>query len=96
MTVHCAGVQLGVGENRKGYGLCTLKDVDGDVIIVEGPYEGMMSAMTKTFIEGTGKWRGIKGSFESRLLVRNRPNQGAMPGTYQACRNEKGTFELPK
>ena len=26
VTIHCEGVQVGVGENRKGYTLCTYKD----------------------------------------------------------------------
>ena len=95
ITFHCEGVQVGIGENRNGYSLCTYKDVDGDMIIGGGPYTGLIH--DEKFLEGTGKWKGIKGGIsESKRLVRNRPNQEAMPGTYQGCRTEKGTLELPK
>ena len=94
VTIHCEGVMVGVGENRKGYNLCTCKDVDGDMIIQGGPYSGLI--MEFKFIEGTGKWKGITGSFVSHRLVRNTPAQEATPGTYQGCRKNKAKFELPK
>lgn len=91
---HCEGVQRGLGSERTGYGLCKIVDDDGDMIIAEIPYSGLTYDVK--FIEGSGKWKGLKGSLHSVLTVRSKGGKGAMPGTYQGCRREKGTFELPK
>jgi hypothetical protein len=93
-VVHCEGVQRGLGPERTGYGLCKIVDDDGDMIIADIPYSGFTYEVK--FIEGTGKWKGLKGSLRSERTVRSRDGRGAMPGTYQGCRREKGTFELPK
>lgn len=94
MIVHCEGVQMGFGPKRKGYGLCTAKDLDGDMIIFGGPYRAPGDSDYK-WLFGTGKWKGIKGSLEGQRIVRSKPGKGAMPGTYQGCNRIKGTFELP-
>ncbi len=92
--VHCDGVQRGVGPERTGYGLCKIVDDGGDVIIAEIPYSGFTYDVK--FLEGTGKWKGIKGSLHFERTVRSKEGKGAMPGTYQGCRREKGSFELSK
>ena len=95
MTFHCEGVQLAGGNNRKGYGFCTSKDIDGEVTIFElGPYSG--PGGQGKFVEGSGKWKGVKGNFEWSRVLQNKPGQAAMPGTYQGCRKVKGMFKLPK
>jgi hypothetical protein len=93
-VVHCEGVEHGFGAERVGYGLCKIMDDDGDVIIADIPYSGFNYDVK--FLAGTGKWKGIKGSLHSERLVRSKPGKGAMPGTYQGCRREQGTFELSK
>ncbi len=93
-VVHCEGVQRGLGPERTGYGLCKIVDDDGDMIIADIPYSGFTYDVK--FIEGTGKWKGIKGALRSERTVRSKDGKGAMPGTYQGCRREKGTFELSK
>jgi hypothetical protein len=93
MVTHCEGVQMGLGQKRKGYGLCTAKDLDGDMIIYGGPYAAPGSPWK--YILGTGKWKGIKGTFTGQRIVRSKPFKGAMPRTYQGCSRVKGTFELP-
>src|SRR5262249_18101906 len=93
-VVHCEGVQRGAGPERTGYGLCKIVDDDGDMIIADIPYSGFTYDVK--FIEGTGKWKGVKGSLRSERTVRSKEGKGAMPGTYQGCRREKGTFELSK
>ena len=93
-VVHCEGVQRGLGPERTGYGLCKIVDDDGDMIIADIPYSGFTYDVK--FIEGTGKWKGLKGALRSERTVRSRDGKGAMPGTYQGCRREKGTFELSK
>lgn len=91
---HCEGVQRGAGPQRTGYGLCKIVDNDGDMIIAEIPYSGLVYVVK--FIEGSGKWKGLKGSLHSVLTVRSKAGMGAMPGTYQGCRRETGSVELPK
>lgn len=93
-VVHCNGVEHGLGAERTGYGLCKIMDNDGDLIIADFPYTGFDYAVK--FLSGTGKWKGVKGSLDSVRLVRSKPGKGAMPGTYQGCRREQGTFELLK
>lgn len=93
-VVHCEGVEHGVGENREGYGLCRIMDDDGDVIVAEIPYKGFVYDVK--LLAGTGKWAGVKGSLHSERIVRSKPGKGAMPGTYQGCRREVGSFELAK
>ncbi len=93
-VAHCEGVQRGVGPQRTGYGLCKIVDGDGDMIIAEIPYFGIPYDVK--FLEGTGKWKGIRGALHSERIVHNKPGKGAMPGTEQGCRREKGSFELSK
>ena len=93
-VAHCEGVQYGVGPKREGYALCTIMDVDGDMIIGKFPYSGLEYEVK--FIEGTGKWKGIKGSYGSKRIVKSKPGKGSMPGTFQGCRKNQGTFELSK
>jgi hypothetical protein len=93
-VVHCEGIQRGVGPERSGHGLCKIVDDDGDMILGELPYTGF--SYDVRFLDGTGKWKGIKGTVRSERALVSKPGQGAMPGTYQGCRREKGSFELSK
>lgn len=95
MTIHCEGVQMGIGPKRKGYYLCKATDLDGDMIIYGGPYAAPGSGSGAKIELGTGKWKGIKGTFNRKRIVRSKPRKGAMPGTYQGCHKVKVTFELP-
>jgi hypothetical protein len=94
MTIHCEGVQFGLGPKRRGYGLCKATDLDGDMMIYGGEY-GAPGTSFGTFMAGTGKWKGIKGTGLRKRLVRSKPRKGAMPMTYQGCHKVTGTFELP-
>jgi hypothetical protein len=69
-------------------------DSDGDMIIGEFPYTGINYGVR--LLDGTGKWKGIKGALQSERTHVNKPGRAAMPGTFQACRREKGSFELSK
>jgi hypothetical protein len=91
---HEAGIQRGIGPERIGHGLLEITDNVGDTIIVGGPYAGFSG--TWDLLEGTGKWKGVKGSLHSERIVFNNPTKPAKPGTYQACRHETVTFELGK
>jgi hypothetical protein len=94
MTIHCEGVQFGLGPKRIGWGLCKSTDLDGDMIIYGGEYGPRGTSFGK-FLGGTGKWKGIKGTNLRKRLVRSKPRKGAMPGTYQGCHKVTGTFQLP-
>jgi hypothetical protein len=94
VTIHCEGVQMGLGQKRTGYGLCKATDLDGDMMIFGGPYTGL-GWDGCMLMAGTGKWKGVKGTLPRERLVRNKPGKGAMPGTYQGCHRVKVTFELP-
>jgi hypothetical protein len=70
-----------------------MMDPDGDFVILEitmapGETEGNIK-----FLQGTGKWKGIKGSGKVRAITRGKP---ITPGTVQSCSRSMGTFELPK
>jgi hypothetical protein len=83
-VINEAGVQRGLGPERTGYGLLKIMDNDGDTIIVGGPYTGFSG--TWDLLEGTGKWKGVKGSLQSERTLANEPSRPAKPGTYQSCR----------
>ena len=68
-----------------------LIDPDGDILIVERTGTGK-EAVGK-FLEGTGKYKGVKGGFRIEPIARGKP---AMPGTVQECHHAVGTFELRK
>jgi hypothetical protein len=93
-VIRCEGIQRGGGPTRIGDGYCKIVDEDGDAIIAQMPYVGFDYDVK--FLEGTGKWTGVTGSLRSTRLVRSPDGKGAMPGTFQGCRLERGQFELPK
>ncbi len=93
VTMHCEGVQFGLGPKREGYGLCKATDLDGDMMIFGGRYVGPGTGDWK-FIVGTGKWKGIKGTSQRERIVRSKPGGGAMPVTYQVCHKVTGTIQL--
>jgi hypothetical protein len=94
LTVHCEGVAMGVGPKRKGYVLCKNTDLDGDMLIYGGPLTAPGSSDFK-FMQGSGKWKGIKGTMPLRRIAGSKPGKGAMPGTFQHCHRATVTFELP-
>jgi hypothetical protein len=94
VTIHCEGVQFGVGPKREGYGLCKATDLDGDMMIFGGRYVGPGTGDWK-FMAGTGKWKGIKGTSLRERIVRSKPGGGAMPATYQVCHRVSGVFDVP-
>ena len=76
-----------------GLGYHKFMDPDGDFVILEttrapGEMEGNIK-----FLQGTGKWKGIKGSGTVRGIKLGRP---ITPGTNQGCSRWTGTYELPK
>jgi hypothetical protein len=55
-------------------------DADGDFIIMENTLED--SEITFKFLQGMGKWNGIKGEGKGKVLMKARP---ITPGSIQSC-----------
>jgi hypothetical protein len=70
-----------------------LMDPDGDFVMLETTMAPGETEGTFKFLEGTGKWKGIKGGGKAKALTRGNP---IAPGTVQGCNRWTGTFELPK
>ena len=72
-----------------------LMDPDGDFVIMETITSGARGETEGSFkfLQGTGKWKGIKGSGKVRAITSGKP---IMPSTGQGCGRYTGTFELPK
>ena len=66
-------------------------DPDGDMLIWGSPEAGGLA--NQDLLEGTGKYKGIKGNLMSE--VTGRAKRPVKPGTFQQCRLFKGEFELP-
>ena len=66
-------------------------DPDGDYIVIE-LYEDGKKAIT-TFLQGTGKWKGITGLGKYEHITRGKP---ITSGTVQECVRETGKFQIPK
>jgi hypothetical protein len=70
-----------------------LMDPDGDFVILETTMAPGETEGNFKFLQGTGKWKGIKGSGKARAITSGKP---ITPGTSQGCGRWTGTFELPK
>jgi hypothetical protein len=92
---NCTVFHVGVARNTPGktsaYGYSKYMDLDGDFVVMESIREG--SEIRCKFLQGTGKWKGIKGEGKVQRITVGRP---ITPGTSQYCTRDIGTFELPK
>ena len=68
-------------------------DPDGDFVLLEITFAPGETEGNFKFLQGTGKWEGIKGSGKGKVITRGKP---ITPGTAQVCSRWTGTFELPK
>ncbi len=78
---------------RTGLGYHKLMDPDGDFVILETTRTPGETEGNCKFLQGIGKWKGIKGSGKVRAITLGKP---ITPGTDQGCGRWTGTFELPK
>lgn len=90
-TVHCEGIWRGLGDDRRLHAYCRIIDPDGDIAVVEWNAKGKEAGAE--FLEGTGKYKGIKASYTSEPLARGKP---PMKGAFAGCNTLKGTYELAK
>lgn len=91
-TFHSVSVMRIIAGKRYQNGYTKFMYPDGDCFFVEISRDGGQIADAK-LLHGTGKWKGITGSGKITSLSRGKP---IMPGTYQGCVRNTGTFELPK
>jgi len=93
MTSHCIGATKVIAGQATSLTYSKFLDTDGDFVVLETTAAPGEKESTFTFLGGTGKWKGIKGSGKIRVIARGKPIQ---PGTFQICYKGTGTFELPK
>jgi hypothetical protein len=95
LTFHGIGVARDLADKRRHrYGYIKFMDPDGDILITEN-FHTLDTGQEAdwNFLQGTGKWKGIKGGGKLRRLAVGKP---ISPGTSQYCTRHIGTFELPK
>jgi hypothetical protein len=90
-TLFYVGVAQMTPQKTTAHGYTKYLDPDGDYVIMESIREG--SETTMTILQGTGKWKGIRGGGKLRRIASGKP---IAPGTSQICARHTGTFELPK
>jgi len=90
-TVFYVGVARNMAGKTSAYGYSKYMDPDGDFVVMESIREGAETHCK--FLQGTGKWKGIKGEGKVRRIAVGKP---ITPGTSQYCTRHIGTFELPK
>ena len=92
---NCTVFYVGVARTMPGmstaYGYSKYMDSDGDFVVMESIREGAETHCK--FLQGTGKWKGIKGEGKLRRIAAGKPISA---GTNQYCTRHIGTFELPK
>jgi hypothetical protein len=96
LTSYCLAVRKFLaGKPHKSLTYTKFMDMDGDFFIVETARDGTEAGPegTWTFLEGTGKWKGIKGGGKAWFSARGKTQT---PGTLQGRVRMTGTFELPK
>ena len=92
-SYHLLGVSRQMGDNVTNFGYSRYMDSDGDFVVQENFYSLEGKEAIWKFLYGTGKWKGIKGSGKTTVVIRPKP---IAPGTRQGCLRSTGTFELPK
>jgi hypothetical protein len=91
MTLHCVGIFRVMDGKSSATSYCKGMDPDGDIVVQEHTRVG--PEVTWKFLQGTGKWKGIKGGGKGKVITRGKP---ITSGTTQSCSRVIGTFELPK
>ena len=81
-THRCMGVTRIVSGDRWTTGYCKYMDPDEDFFILayDGPTGG--KPVPWEFIQGTGKWKGIKGGGTAQAITKGKP---IVKGTFQYC-----------
>jgi hypothetical protein len=90
-SVHCAGYGRITQGKFSGTGSCLWTDPTGDIFV--GEYQAVPDKPgIWTFLSGTGKWQGIKGSGEFHPVSRGKDFPD---GTFALCNGHFGKYTLP-
>ena len=90
-TFHVVAIAKTVDGKRRSDSYWKIMDPDGDVVVAEAVVLGPEKTMK--FLDGTGKWKGIKGEAKGKTTA---TGKFIAPGTIQTCSRYTGTFELEK
>jgi hypothetical protein len=91
LSYHCVGVVKVEGDKSMRTAYCKFQDPDGDACVGETIQVGTEGVWK--FLQGTGKWKGIKGGGKNWPISNAKPIK---PGTWQGCIRATGVYELPK
>jgi len=92
-THKCIGVTRIAGGPPWTDGYCKYMDPDGDFFLVHARGEMGPKGLPWKFMQGTGKWGGIKGGGLVHNMTKGKPIE---EGTAQFCIKIEGTYELPQ
>lgn len=93
LTHRCMGISRIEGAEYTTTGFCKYLDPDGDFFIVAYDGPGGSNPLPWNFVQGTGKWKGVKGSGTVQAITQGKP---IAEGTFQFCSKITGTYELPQ
>jgi hypothetical protein len=96
MTSYCLAIRKFVsGHQQKSLTYTKFMDKDGDFFVVETIRDGTETGPegTWTVLQGTGKWKGIKGGGKAWFSGRGKAQT---PSTAQGRVRMKGTYEVLK
>ena len=88
---HCECALRGVGENLHVFCYCRFIEPNGDIVIMK--YEVNGKEAGSTLLEGTGKYKGIKGGHKSVPIARGKP---PIQGVATGCQKLTGAYEIAK
>ena len=92
-THKCIGVTRVMGGPPITTAYCKYMDPDGDYFIVIGEGEMGQKGLPWEFLQGTGKWEGIKGG---GIVYNITKGKAIEEGTHQYCIKVEGKYELLK
>jgi len=96
LTSHCVAIRKFVaGKQMKSLTYTKFMDSDGDFFVVEtvGDALEIWPEGKWVFLEGTGKWKGIKGGGKAWFTARGK---AITSDTFHGRVRMTGTFEMPK
>lgn len=89
-TTRCVGYVRETGGAPYGKGTCKWFTVAGDTAV--GEFEFDKSGARFTWLNGTGRLKGVEGGGSFQFVSQGRP---AEPGTSQGCRRDWGSYKVP-
>jgi hypothetical protein len=89
-TYHCTCILRTGRAGLASHCYCKYMEPDGDFVTGESTATGPEGRWE--FLEGTGKYKGIKGGGPNQPFVSGKP---IVAGTSQACRSSAGKYTLP-